>query len=394
VEEKTLRCPQRRKLTVQTLFGDIVLPALYGRDRESGMMMMPLREAPGLHGHQPMSPSLEDRLCHLALTATSYERAAESARKFGIDTDDSQIQRLVERVGERARMQDRKRVASAFSVAGRKRLASEAATDSGDGEFSLALMLDGTMLRSRGPDWGLKPASRPGKRVIWHELKAGLVVRIPEKRLGMPGRGERREVAKYYVASAGGPEEIGRALYAEALRRGLHQAKRVYVIADGAAWIWRLAGEYFPEAEGELDFYHASEHLWALARDLWGDDESAHEWVLPLLKGLKRRGGTELLPILEELMEESAGEWPEAERQALIRETAYFQKHSSHLCYPKAKRQGFPLGSGAMESACSQLQGRFKRPGQFWSESGEDNLLALELARRNGDWDELWTRTA
>jgi hypothetical protein len=68
-----------------------------------------------------------------------------------------------------------------------------------------------------------------------------------------------RQVAKYYVASAGGPEEIGRALYAETLRRGGHQAKRVYVIADGAAWIWRLAGEYFPEADGELDFYHSVE---------------------------------------------------------------------------------------------------------------------------------------
>jgi hypothetical protein len=379
---------------VQTLFGDIVLPALYGRDRESGTMLMPLREALGLYGHRPMSPSLEDRLCHLALTATSYERAAEAARKFGIDTDDSQLQRLVQRVGERAQAQERRRVESAFTAAGRKRLASGASADSGDGEFSLALMLDGMMLRSRGADWGLKPASRLGERVVWHELKAGLVVRIPGKRLGMPGRGERREVEKYYVASAGGPEDIGRALYAEALRRGLHRAKRVYVIADGAAWIWRLAGEYFPEAEGELDFYHASEHLWALARDLWGDEESAHEWVRMLLKGLKRRGGTELLPILEELLEMAEDEWPEEERQVLSRETAYFRKHSSHLCYPKAKSQGFPLGSGAMESACSQLQGRFKRPGQFWSKSGEDNLLALELARRNGDWDELWAKRA
>jgi hypothetical protein len=391
VEEETLRYPQRRKLTVQTLFGNIVLPALYGRDRESGAMTMPLREALGLHGHRPMSPSLEDRLCHLALTATSCERAAESARKFGIDTDDSQIQRLVQRVGERAQVQERRRVESAFTAAGRKRLAREALADSGDDEFSLALMLDGMMLRARGLDWGLKPASLPGERVVWHEVKAGLVVRIPEKRLSMPGS---REVSKYYVASAGGPEEIGRALYAEALRRGLHQAKRVYGIADGAAWIWRLAGEYFPEAEGELDFSHASEHLWALARDLFKDEESAHEWVGSLLKGLKRRGGTELLPILEELLEMAEDEWPEEERQVLSRETAYFQKHSSHLCYPKAKRQGFPLGSGAMESACSQLQGRFKRPGQFWSESGEDNLLALEFARRNGDWNELWAKTA
>jgi hypothetical protein len=379
---------------VQTLFGEIVLPALYGRDRESGMMVMPLRESLSLQGHRPMSPSLEDRLCHLALTATSYERAAEVARRFGIDTDDSQIQRLVQRVGERAQLKDCQRVDSAFTASGRKRLAGRAERDFGNDEFSLALMLDGTMLRLRGPDWGLKPASLPGGRVAWHELKAGLVVRIPEKRLEMPEKSVRRDLAKYYVASGGGPEEIGRALYAEALRRGLLKAKRVYVIADGAVWIWRLAEKYFPEAEGELDFYHAAEHLWALARDLFGDEEEAHEWVASLLKRLKSCGGTELLSLLKELLEVAEDEWPEEECQVLQRETAYFQNHASRLDYPQAKQQGFPLGSGAMESACSQFQGRFKRPGQFWSRSGEGNLLALELARRNGDWDELWTKTA
>jgi hypothetical protein len=341
-----------------------------------------------------MSPALEDRLCHLAITATSYGRAAETARRFGIDTDDSQIQRLVQRVGERAQTQSRQRVLSAFSDSGRERMAREAARDLGDGEFSLALMLDGTMLRSRGPDWGLKPASLPGDRVAWHELKAGLVVRLPGKPPCLARGSERRDLRKYYVATAGGPGEIGRALYAEALRRGLRQAKRVYVIADGAAWIWGVAEGYFPEAEGELDFYHASEHLWALARDLWGDEESAHEWVLPLLKGLKRRGGGDLLPVLEELLDMAEDEWREEDCRVLRRETAYFQNHSSRLCYPKAKRQGFPLGSGAMESACSQLQGRLKRPGQFWSKEGEGNLLAMELAWRNGDWDDIWDKSA
>jgi hypothetical protein len=38
-----------------------------------------------------------------------------------------------------------------------------------------------------------------------YELKADFVVRIPEKGLGMPERGVRWKVAKYYVASAGGP---------------------------------------------------------------------------------------------------------------------------------------------------------------------------------------------
>lgn len=108
------------------------------------------------------------------------------------------------------------------------------------------------------------------------------------------------------------------------------------------------------------------------------------------MKGLKRRGGNDLLGMLEDLLDLAEAEWEEDDRRVLRRETAYFQNHASRLCYPKAKRQGFPLGSGAMESACSQIQGRFKRPGQFWSRTGEGNLLALELAWRNGDWEEIW----
>lgn len=351
---------------------------------------MPLREELGLQGHQPMSPALEERLCSLALTATSYGRAAEVARKFGIVTDDSQIQRLVQRVGERAEAQAQKRITSAFTASGQKQAIQAAARDYRDEEFSLVLMLDGTMLRSRGADWGLKPASSPGERVVWHELKAGLAVRIPERAVG-----KREDSEKYYVATAGGPEDVGRALYAEALRRGLHQARRVYVIADGAVWIWRISAKYFPEAVEELDYYHASEHLWALARDLFGDDaDSACEWVRPLLTNLKHRGGGSILPVLEELLSVSEDEWGEGEDSVLRREKAYFENHLPRLCYPEAKRDGMPLGSGAMESACGQIQGRFKRTGQFWSKDGEKMLLALELAWRNGDWKEIWDRAA
>ena len=366
------------------------MPAVYGRDRESGEMVMPLREQFGLEGHQPMSPALEDRLCHLAITTTSYERAAEVANRWGVSTDDSRIQCLVQRMGERAKEQEEQRVSAAFDLRKRKEIVREAEVDlRGEGAFSLVLMLDGTMLRSRGVDWGMKPETQPGERVVWHELKAGLVIRVPES-----PSGKRQKVKKWYVASDGGPELVGRKLYAEALRRGLEQARRVYVIADGAVWIWKLAEEHFPGSAGELDFYHASEHLWTLARALNADGEAAKAWVEPLLHGLKHCGGGGLLSVLEGLLKTAAEKKLTAEQQQVLnREAAYFRSHESRLDYPGAKRLGIPLGSGAMESACSQIQGRFKRTGQFWSRSGERNLLALEMAWRNRDWNGLWAQT-
>ena len=43
--------------------------------------------------------------------------------------------------------------------------------------------------------------------------------------------------------------------------------------------------------------------------------------------------------------------------------------------YRTARREGVPIGSGAMESQCSQNQNRFKRRGQFWSKGGFASFL-------------------
>ncbi len=55
--------------------------------------------------------------------------------------------------------------------------------------------------------------------------------------------------------------------------------------------------------------------------------------------------------------------------------------------YAEGKARGEPIGSGAMESTCRQYQCRFKRPGQFWSQSGDEALLCVETFWRNGRWN-------
>lgn len=380
---------QHRRLTVKTSVGDVVLPADYGRDGDTGKFVMPLRQRLGLHGHEPLSPVFEDRLCHLAITATSYQRAAAVAAKWGARVDDSLLQRLVQRVGAREKELSRARIEEALKPEAKEQRARQVRRELKNESFSLVVMIDGCMLRARGPEWGRKPAEAPGERVCWHELKAGVVYRLPVGPAGSARKGARVEVEKFYVATAGGPEELARNLYAETVRRGIGAAERVYVIADGAAWIWRLSGACFPGAVERLDFYHASEHLWALGRVLYPTEESARAWVGPLLKGLKYRGGGSLLWVLRVLCL-GGKKYSEEEREALEKTRTYFERHAKHLDYPEAKATGTPLGSGAMESACGQIQGRFKRTGQFWSFAGEEHLLLLELSWRNGDWDELF----
>ena len=76
----------------------------------------------------------------------------------------------------------------------------------------------------------------------------------------------------------------------------------------------------------------------------------------------------------------------------LQRDIAYFQTHREHLHYQELAAKGSPIGTGAMESTCGQLQTRVKRTGQFWKPTGLANMLALKAALQNEDWPALWSR--
>lgn len=155
------------------------------------------------------------------------------------------------------------------------------------------------------------------------------------------------------------------------------------VVADGALWIWNLAGDRFNQAQQRLDYYHASQHLWAVAHALYPEQEAqARQWVKPLLQKLKSGRAPALLNDLRTV----ARRLRHKKRQAVEAEVNYLESHQERMDYAAARRAGEPQGSGAMESTCRQYQCRFKRPGQFWSCAGDEALMCLETFWRNRRW--------
>lgn len=378
-----------RTVKIQSTAGELSVAMVYGQDPETGQWLCPLRRQWGLAAHQIMSPVLEEKVCVTATLTSSYEAAAAMTAHWGSPVDDATIHRHVERAGARAQAQAAVRVQRALDPQTRAQVVAQAKAQIPAGEFALVLMLDGWMIRERGAQWGLKPPEIKAERVAWREMKSAIVFRLDQRAQTQSGR--RMILEKFYVAHRGDPEELGRNLYAEALRRGLNQAVKVYVIADGAVWIWNLVRDRFPQAIGGLDFYHASDHLWAVAHALFGEENiEARTWVQPLLHQLAHGGEARVLRTLEDL-QGVCRQLPEERCKVVQRETAYFESHRDRLHYQRLQAQGCPKGSGAMESTCSQFQNRFKRTGQFWTQPGETHLMALELARRNHDWDEIWS---
>lgn len=366
------KAQQRRETVVvlHTRAGVVKILAWYGWDSERKEWGCPMREYWGLKPRQRMSPGLEDVLAYTVTATKSYQEAAALAEKWDCPTDAWTLQVLTRRLGRRAEEQTQARLKSLPVEIAAHRAASEVAI----------FMLDGWQGRFRGPGWGKKRTKK--KRVEWHELKVGVFYLKEQAGRTEGGRGMLSE--KVVVSWQGDGAEVGRRLQWEAQRRGLGRAQSILVVADGAAWIWNVAADRWADAVELLDFYHASEHVWMLGRALYGDKE-AEPWVEDRLHELRHGQEKKFLAELAHLQvpEGQAG-------KTVVEQQNYFQKQSERLSYKQIFKRGWPIGSGAVESACSGQQGRFKQRGQLWTEQGFRDLSSLKQARENHHWDELW----
>jgi hypothetical protein len=81
-------------------------------------------------------------------------------------------------------------------------------------------------------------------------------------------------------------------------------------------------------------------------------------------------------------------------RRAAIDLFAQVLEHAEHMDYAKNAAQGVPIGSGSVESLCSQFQNRLKRTGQFWSKTGFAAILRVTVRHWNREMDPLWPAIA
>lgn len=363
-----------RTMELRTVSGPVQLRVRHGYSPALRSWVCPARVAWGLEKHQRISPELAARVVHTLTESGSYERAAALCAVWGSPLSDGAIHQLTQKLGRRM---------SELPLPAEKPIEREA-------PFSLVIMMDGWMARSRGKGWGASPRKQVDDRVEWHEIKSAVIYRLHQRAENQSGRGLLTE--KYAVATPPGtsPMDFGAAVHAEALRRGMGRAKTVYVVMDGALWLWELAKDRFKDAIKTLDFHHAREHLQAVADLEHGVGTEANRgWMKQTTRDLAGGRQIRVLSQLEELL---SSERPRTvqEREDLEREVAYFRSHRDHLNYKQREREGSPRGSGAIESLGKQLQARMRGCGQFWGQQGLPPLLQLCVAVKNKDAHLLW----
>ena len=157
---------------------------------------------------------------------------------------------------------------------------------------------------------------------------------------------------------------------------------RICCIGDGAGWIWEAMEEAFPDARQILDYYHCQEHIHEFANARFADKAARDKWLRETTNRLFQNKLSSVLAGLRRM--KLTGEVAE-KRDALC---SYLSKNKDRMDYGKAKRGGYPLGSGAIESANKFISHiRLKRSGAWWKVELANNILALRCSRYNKSFD-------
>ena len=295
------------------------------------------------------------------------------------------MRRITEGFGQRLVEQKEQEAGQASAIAERDESPQDRRVEirdpiSGRGNLSS----DGTMVLVRGEGW------KEVKMATFSQIE---VLNADDKRRRSAQRKGKRAYedvvrlsAHSYCAGLWNADTFELYQYAEGLRRGLDQVEGLSSVNDGAPWIERTTFTNFPEARQVIDWNHALERLWAVARAVYGEGSSAQEWVAQREEALWTGAVDHVIESLDALDLDQPG-YPDEVRQA----PGYFRHNRERMRYDVFRALEYPIGSGTVESGAKNVvKHRMRRPGRGWSRDCGQSMLAALSELHSGRFDWAW----
>jgi hypothetical protein len=307
-----------------------------------------------------LTPRQREHLAHLAVWMP-YARAQEMLEEFlGIQVSEPTVRRGTQRAGglyearQTAQSQQRKPVEPVLTPCEKQ-----------------VISTDGAYV--------------PLVKGEWAEVRTVAIGEVKEK-VCRQGQREVHTCQLSYFSRMTDAETFADLAEVEMRRRGVSHAKTVCAVTDGADWIQGFIDLHRSDALRILDFPHAAEHLNLLIEALQQAGvtlpSNAFDRCLHVLKhrgpGLLLRWCDRLPTALQEL-------------ETVQKQLNYFRKRTALMHYPEYQQQGWPIGSGMVESANKVLvQARLKGAGMHWAKNHVNPMLALRTAVCSERWNEAW----
>ena len=221
----------------------------------------------------------------------------------------------------------------------------------------------------------------------WVETRTVAIGEPQEKR---NAQGEREiHVGKLsYFSRLADASTFTRLASVEMRRRKVREAKEVCAVMDGADWCQMFTDRHRSDAVRILDFPHAGEHINDLLEALKRANMQLPAQMLDrCLHVLKHRGPQPLLRMANRLENDPA------QYKEVTTQLDYLHKRKAQMQYPQFRREGWPIGSGMVESAQKNVvEARLKGAGMHWERSNVNPMLALRNAICNDRWREMWQK--
>ena len=359
------RCYRERSCEVLSVFGPVTLRRnyYYPAGPEGGF---PLDRVLGLIGN--CTPGAARMLARTAAQLPYLESAQQLRELAGLEVDPSSIQRLVQLLGPPTQERLQRLPGPLCRSVPQFYLSVD-----GTGVPMVRAELEGR--EGRGPD---------GKAKTREVKLAAMFTQTATDAEGCPIRDPQSTT---YLASFESSDAFGLQVRQAAWQRGMAQASTVIFLGDGAAWVWEIARTCFPQAVQILDYFHASQHVVALAKALYADPGTANNWAIRWQSLLY---DSQLDTLLAEVRLVT-GPTPSEAAQG---EMDYLERNRSRMDYLRYRQQGWFIGSGVVEAGCKRVIGqRLKQSGMFWTEAGALAVASLRSALLSaGGWDYIWTQ--
>ena len=264
-------------------------------------------------------------------------------------------------------------------------------------------------IREAPPGPGLQQLSVDGAMVPllhgeWAEVKTLAIGTIEEPNL----RGEVHARDLSYFSRMMEHQGFARLATVETHRRGTERAGEVCAVVDGAEWQQKFIDLHRPGAVRILDWCHAAEHLAKASQAAFGSGTAAaSEWLGVQLHQLKHGEPEQTLRDLRALCRELDQELGQeldrelarkgvggdgAEAAKAVRSSLeYLEKRKGQIRYAEFQAEGYPIGSGAVESANKLVvEGRLKGSGMHWAREHVNPMVALRTVVCGDRWEEVW----
>jgi hypothetical protein len=378
---RQMRSKGLRKKRIKTVLGDITFRRSLFVCPQCGASRFPGDELLDVVG-TIFSPGIR-RLMARAGQRDTFKEGRDDLFEFAvIRVTAKDVERVAERTGEAVESWHRQKREVLFRCNG-------SAEEPAECPPVLYICYDGTGVPMVPWETAGRKGKQPDGTSRTREVKLGCV--FTQTAVDEQGRPVRDNASTTFVGAIENSEAFGQRIYVEAVRRGLEDAGKVVIIADGARYNWEIAAMHFPGAVQIVDLYHARQHLHTLSTLLWPRGGEEIKALEEKLRALLDEGK------LEEIVETAKTYMPKrgSRRKAILKELGYFHNNASRMRYGQYRAQGLFVGSGVVEAGCKTIVGkRLKQSGMQWTVRGANAIIALRCCHLSARMEEFYEQQA